>query len=401
MMEKPKSKPRKRKSKSKTVSIQEVYEPWEKTLESHVDEDLDLPIGSPGHCFASKINKYHEDEDLDLPLPDCFASNEDHKEEKRRDLPCPFSSSGHCDEDCHCEDSQWKPRRKYKQAVTSSGQVFQIEVEDSESEIEESPVKLRGVKVMYPRYTGASIDYESLRRDEEKRKENEKFRDYKKITLEELEQRRKAESQQYEEVKRQKEEAEQAKQALKEAERAKQAKEESEQAKRALEETERAKRVQEEAERLKRYKEEAERVKERVKRTQVEAELAKRALEEDEGARQVQEEAERVKQQRENAKRQQREKADLPSSDERMKIIRSHFKIEDIEVCENIANKLAGRTIKSIKKVLELTMHIEISDKIKLKRTFWQKVFRKRKYCKLDSQTVLLMKVEKALQKMG
>ena len=190
---------------------------------------------------------------------------------------------------------------------------------------------------MYPRYTGASIDYESLRRDEEKRKENEKFRDYKKITLEELEQRRKAESQQYEEVKRQKEEAEQAKQALKEAER----------------------------------------------------------------ARQVQEEAERVKQQRENAKRQQREKADLPSSDERMKIIRSHFKIEDIEVCENIANKLAGRTIKSIKKVLELTMHIEISDKIKLKRTFWQKVFRKRKYCKLDSQTVLLMKVEKALQKMG
>ena len=329
MMEKPKSKPRKRKSKSKTVSIQEVYEPWEKTLESHVDEDLDLPIGSPGHCFASKINKYHEDEDLDLPLPDCFASNEDHKEEKRRDLPCPFSSSGHCDEDCHCEDSQWKPRRKYKQAVTSSGQVFQIEVEDSESEIEESPVKLRGVKVMYPRYTGASIDYESLRRDEEKRKENEKFRDYKKITLEELEQRRKAESQQ--------EEAEQAKQALKEAER----------------------------------------------------------------ARQVQEEAERVKQQRENAKRQQREKADLPSSDERMKIIRSHFKIEDIEVCENIANKLAGRTIKSIKKVLELTMHIEISDKIKLKRTFWQKVFRKRKYCKLDSQTVLLMKVEKALQKMG
>ena len=337
MMEKPKSKPRKRKSKSKTVSIQEVYEPWEKTLESHVDEDLDLPIGSPGHCFASKINKYHEDEDLDLPLPDCFASNEDHKEEKRRDLPCPFSSSGHCDEDCHCEDSQWKPRRKYKQAVTSSGQVFQIEVEDSESEIEESPVKLRGVKVMYPRYTGASIDYESLRRDEEKRKENEKFRDYKKITLEELEQRRKAESQQYEEVKRQKEEAE----------------------------------------------------------------LAKRALEEDEGARQVQEEAERVKQQRENAKRQQREKADLPSSDERMKIIRSHFKIEDIEVCENIANKLAGRTIKSIKKVLELTMHIEISDKIKLKRTFWQKVFRKRKYCKLDSQTVLLMKVEKALQKMG
>ena len=337
MMEKPKSKPRKRKSKSKTVSIQEVYEPWEKTLESHVDEDLDLPIGSPGHCFASKINKYHEDEDLDLPLPDCFASNEDHKEEKRRDLPCPFSSSGHCDEDCHCEDSQWKPRRKYKQAVTSSGQVFQIEVEDSESEIEESPVKLRGVKVMYPRYTGASIDYESLRRDEEKRKENEKFRDYKKITLEELEQRRKAESQQYEEVKRQKEEAE----------------------------------------------------------------LAKRALEEDEGVRQVQEEAERVKQQRENAKRQQREKADLPSSDERMKIIRSHFKIEDIEVCENIANKLAGRTIKSIKKVLELTMHIEISDKIKLKRTFWQKVFRKRKYCKLDSQTVLLMKVEKALQKMG
>ena len=337
MMEKPKSKPRKRKSKSKTVSIQEVYEPWEKTLESHVDEDLDLPIGSPGHCFASKINKYHEDEDLDLPLPDCFASNEDHKEEKRRDLPCPFSSSGHCDEDCHCEDSQWKPRRKYKQAVTSSGQVFQIEVEDSESEIEESPVKLRGVKVMYPRYTGASIDYESLRRDEEKRKENEKFRDYKKITLEELEQRRKAESQQYEEVKRQKEEAEQAKQALKEAER----------------------------------------------------------------ARQVQEEAERVKQQRENAKRQQRDKADLPSSDERMKIIRSHFKIEDIEVCENIANKLAGRTIKSIKKVLELTMHIEISDKIKLKRTFWQKVFRKRKYCKLDSQTVLLMKVEKALQKMG
>ena len=337
MMEKPKSKPRKRKSKSKTVSIQEVYEPWEKTLESHVDEDLDLPIGSPGHCFASKINKYHEDEDLDLPLPDCFASNEDHKEEKRRDLPCPFSSSGHCDEDCHCEDSQWKPRRKYKQAVTSSGQVFQIEVEDSESEIEESPVKLRGVKVMYPRYTGASIDYESLRRDEEKRKENEKFRDYKKITLEELEQRRKAESQQYEEVKRQKEEAE----------------------------------------------------------------LAKRALEEDEGARQVQEEAERVKQQRENAKRQQREKADLPSSDERMKIIRSHFKIEDIEVCENIANKLAGRTIKSIKKVLELTMHIEISDKIKLKRMFWQKVFRKRKYCKLDSQTVLLMKVEKALQKMG
>ena len=337
MMEKPKSKPRKRKSKSKTVSIQEVYEPWEKTLESHVDEDLDLPIGSPGHCFASKINKYHEDEDLDLPLPDCFASNEDHKEEKRRDLPCPFSSSGHCDEDCHCEDSQWKPRRKYKQAVTSSGQVFQIEVEDSESEIEESPVKLRGVKVMYPRYTGASIDYESLRRDEEKRKENEKFRDYKKITLEELEQRRKAESQQYEEVKRQKEEAE----------------------------------------------------------------LAKRALEEDEGVRQVQEEAERVKQQRENAKRQQREKADLPSSDERMKIIRSHFKIEDIEVCENIANKLAGRTIKSIKNVLELTMHIEISDKIKLKRTFWQKVFRKRKYCKLDSQTVLLMKVEKALQKMG
>ena len=66
MMEKPKSKPRKRKSKSKTVSIQEVYEPWEKTLESHVDEDLDLPIGSPGHCFASKINKYHEDEDLTL-----------------------------------------------------------------------------------------------------------------------------------------------------------------------------------------------------------------------------------------------------------------------------------------------------------------------------------------------
>ena len=379
MMEKPKSKPRKRKSKSKTVSIQEVYEPWEKTLESHVDEDLDLPIGSPGHCFASKINKYHEDEDLDLPLPDCFASNEDHKEEKRRDLPCPFSSSGHCDEDCHCEDSQWKPRRKYKQAVTSSGQVFQIEVEDSESEIEESPVKLRGVKVMYPRYTGASIDYESLRRDEEKRKENEKFRDYKKITLEELEQRRKAESQQYEEVKRQKEEAEQAKQALKEAERAKQVKEEAERAKQAKEEAERAKRAKEEAEREER---------EKLKR-------------EKERARQVQEEAERVKQQRENAKRQQREKADLPSSDERMKIIRSHFKIEDIEVCENIANKLAGRTIKSIKKVLELTMHIEISDKIKLKRTFWQKVFRKRKYCKLDSQTVLLMKVEKALQKMG
>ena len=110
------------------------------------------------------------------------------------------------------------------------------------------------------------------------------------------------------------------------------------------------------------------------------------------------------RQQREKEERekvQQGENADLPSSEERMNIIQSHFKIKDIEVSENIANKLAGRTINNIQNVLELAMHIEISDKIKLKRTFWQKVFRKRKYCKLDSQTVLLMKVEKALQKMG
>ena len=46
MMEKPKSKPRKRKSKSKTVSIQEVYEPWEKTLESHVDRSCSKIINT-------------------------------------------------------------------------------------------------------------------------------------------------------------------------------------------------------------------------------------------------------------------------------------------------------------------------------------------------------------------
>ena len=111
MMERPKAKPRNRKSKNKTVSIPEVNDDFSSfesqaqpledilTLEFHVDEDhADLP-GSPGHCFASKVNEDHEDEDHE---------DKDHE-----------------DEVCQCENDQPKPRRKYKQAVTSSGQTMQ------------------------------------------------------------------------------------------------------------------------------------------------------------------------------------------------------------------------------------------------------------------------------------
>ena len=53
------------------------------------------------------------------------------------------------------EFEQWSsnmPRRiKHKQAVTNDGQVFNIAVsEDAECDMEESPVRLRGVKVMFP-----------------------------------------------------------------------------------------------------------------------------------------------------------------------------------------------------------------------------------------------------------
>ena len=49
------------------------------------------------------------------------------------------------------EIEQGNSRIKYKQAVTNDGQVFNIPVTtDSESEMEESPVKLRGVRVMFP-----------------------------------------------------------------------------------------------------------------------------------------------------------------------------------------------------------------------------------------------------------
>ena len=49
------------------------------------------------------------------------------------------------------EFEQGNSRIRYKQAVTNDGQVFNIPVTtDSESEMEESPVKLRGVRVMFP-----------------------------------------------------------------------------------------------------------------------------------------------------------------------------------------------------------------------------------------------------------
>ena len=62
----------------------------------------------------------------------------------------------------------------------------------------------------------------------------------------------------------------------------------------------------------------------------------------------------------------------LPTSDERMNFIQSHFKINqsDMEAYENIVNQLAGKTVQAIRNVLEHAKSLEVYDKIKLKRTF-------------------------------
>ena len=524
MMERPKAKPRNRKSKNKTVSIPEVNEDFSSfesqpledilTLEFHVDEDhSDLP-GLPGHCFASKINENHEDED------------------------------------CQGENAQSKPRRKYKQAVTSSGQVYSIEVsEDSESEIEESPVKLRGVKVMFPRYTSTSIDYDSLRRDEEKRKENEneKSRYQRKITLEdlntyrkELSKRSKQEQYQREQQLREKQLREQhlREQQLREQQLREQQLREQQLQERQLREQQLRKQQLREQE-LRKQELRNQELREQELREQElrmqelrEQELRKQQLRKQEAKRKEVEEAKKQKEIQELVKRclrdprlpnpyyessnaihqlltstQNLEKPallmgipkvgktslvnqiakqmnkkileityqvldsikhqsdqdkflnqvfdqaaihdfivlienldcfdnefriglmnksltkkiklvvttrnfsilpdrnkyqtvtmNLPSSIERMNIIQSYFKIDNIEAYENIANKLAGQTIKGIKTVLDHAKNIKVNDKIKLKRTFWQKILlRKRKYRRLCPQTVLLMKVEKAV----
>ena len=95
MMERPKAKPRNRKSKNKTVSIPEVnddfssFESQAQPLEDilTLDFHVDLP-GSPGHCFASKVNEDHEDHE-----------DEDHEDKDYED------------EDCQCDNDQPKPRR--------------------------------------------------------------------------------------------------------------------------------------------------------------------------------------------------------------------------------------------------------------------------------------------------
>mgnify|MGYP006903826460 CR=1 FL=1 len=71
-----------------------------------------------------------------------------------------------------------KPTIRYKKeavAVTTSGHFSNILVaQGSECEIEESRGKLAGITVM--KASNEGIDYESLRRDEAKRKENEMYR---------------------------------------------------------------------------------------------------------------------------------------------------------------------------------------------------------------------------------
>ena len=91
----------------------------------------------------------------------------------------------------------------------------------------------------------------------------------------------------------------------------------------------------------------------------------------------------------------------LPTSDERMNFIQSHFKINqsDMEAYENIVNQLTGKTLQAIRNVLEHAKSLEVNDKIKLKRTFWQKVLiRRQKYHRLSPETILFMKVERALK---
>ena len=76
------------------------------------------------------------------------------------------------------EITNTKPTIRYKKeavAVTTSGHFSNILVaQGSECEIEESLGKLAGITVM--KATNEGIDYESLRRDEAKRKENEMYR---------------------------------------------------------------------------------------------------------------------------------------------------------------------------------------------------------------------------------
>lgn len=91
----------------------------------------------------------------------------------------------------------------------------------------------------------------------------------------------------------------------------------------------------------------------------------------------------------------------LPTSDERMNFIQSHFKINqsDMEAYENIVNQLTGKTVQAIRNVLEHAKSLEVNDKIKLKRTFWQKVLiRRQKYHRLSPETIFFMKVERALK---
>ena len=78
-----------------------------------------------------------------------------------------------------CEQiTNTKPTIRYKKeavAVTTSVHFSNILVaQGSECEIEESRGKLAGITVM--KATNEGIDYESLRRDEAKRKENEMYR---------------------------------------------------------------------------------------------------------------------------------------------------------------------------------------------------------------------------------
>ena len=114
---------------------------------------------------------------------------------------------------------------------------------------------------------------------------------------------------------------------------------------------------------------------------------------------------------RQDIERQQKERnssipdvvMNLPTSDERMNFIQSHFKINqsDMEAYENIVNQLAGKTVQAIRNVLEHAKYLEVYDKIKLKRTFWQKVLiRRQKYHRLSPETILFMKVERALKYM-